>query len=235
MATSDSPKTPKPTEKTLEQQWLPQLDKLLPVVVVLVIISLLSVGAMHALGGTEKLRSLVLQAGSWAPIVFILLKASTYVVAPLSGTPLIITAGALFGMWPAMLYIVVGEVLGATLNFWIARLLGRPGIRRFAGAKAVKRVDDTLEHVGGWRALLLASLLLSSLYDFISYAAGLSKLPFKQFLAVTVVGVVPSALLYVFIGDTLTSGPGAMLMVLGLFLLLGLGWWLRRWLKQPKA
>lgn len=200
---------------------LPHWEKLLPALGVVVVISLVSVLVMQAFGGAEKIRGWVEGAGSWAPVVFILLKASTYVIAPLSGTPLKITAGALFGLWEGLLYTTVGDVLGGTLNFWIARLLGRPGIRRFAGAKAIKQVDDTVAHVGGWRALLLARLLLSSLYDFISYAAGLSSLPFKHYFWVTVVGGVPGAFIFVLLGDALASGPASLYMLIALAVIIG--------------
>ena len=39
-----------------------------------------------AFGGTERLRGAVEQAGPWAPLVYVLLKAATFVAAPMSGT-----------------------------------------------------------------------------------------------------------------------------------------------------
>jgi uncharacterized membrane protein YdjX (TVP38/TMEM64 family) len=207
---------------------LPHWDKLLPALIVVILISLASVWAMQALGGAEVVRGWVTGAGPWAPLVFVVLKASTYVIAPLSGTPLKLVAGAVFGVWEGLLYTTIGDVLGGSLNFWIARLFGRPGIRRFAGAAAIKQVDDTVEHVGGWRALLVARLVLSSLYDFISYAAGLANLSFRHYLWVTVVGGIPAGLLYVWIGDSLTTGPGATYILLGLGALIGLAWWVNR-------
>jgi uncharacterized membrane protein YdjX (TVP38/TMEM64 family) len=188
---------------------------------------------MQAFGGAEKIRGLVEGAGVWAPAVFILLKASTYVFAPLSGTPLKITAGALFGLWEGVLYTTLGDVLGGCLNFWIARLFGRPAIRRFAGAKGIKQVDETVEHVGGWKALFVARLVLSSLYDFISYAAGLSNLQFKHYLWVTVVGGIPAAILFVYVGDALIAGPGALYVLGALAVLVGLAMGLQ-WLQNRK-
>ena len=83
--------------------------------------------------------------------------------------------------------------------------------------------------MGGWKALLFARLVLSSLYDFVSYAAGLSNLPFKHYLWVTVLGGIPSGLLYVYIGDKLTTGPNALYFIGGLILLMLLAWWAQTW------
>lgn len=206
----DKPKLPAATNHMMVS-W----EKLLPALLVVLVISVGSVLAINALGGAEVMRSIVSSAGPWSPLVFVLLKASTYVFAPLSGTPLKLVAGAVFGVWEGLVLSLVGDVLGGTLNFWIARIFGRPGISRFVGAKAIRQVDETIEHAGGWRALLVARVVLSSLYDFISYAAGLSRLSFRQYFWVTVVGGVPSALLFVFIGDALITGPYAIWVLSG--------------------
>jgi uncharacterized membrane protein YdjX (TVP38/TMEM64 family) len=230
MDSRDKPATPTPQSNVLAIQW----ERYLPLLLVGVLISLVSVFVMQMWGGAERIRVLVAGAGAWAPLVFILLKASTYVIAPLSGTPLKIAAGALFGVWDGLLYTMAGDVLGGSLNFWIARLLGRPGIRRFAGAKAIAQVDETVEHAGGWRALLAARLVLSAVYDFISYAAGLSNLPFRQYLWVTVVGGVPAGLMYVFIGDALTRGPAVLYILGGLAVVMGVGVWMQRRAKSGR-
>jgi uncharacterized membrane protein YdjX (TVP38/TMEM64 family) len=193
----------------------------------MLVISLATVLLLDAFGGADKVRDYVAGSGVWAPLVFVALKAATYVIAPLSGTPMKITAGALFGVWGGLALLTIGDLLGGSLNFWIARLLGRPGIRRFAGPKAIKKVDETVEHVGGWRALLMARLILSPIYDFISYAAGMSNLKYRHFVWVTLVGGIPAGIVFVFFGDSLTKGPAVLwvlvsaLVVLGLAMLLG--------------
>lgn len=170
-------------------------------------ISVISYLIMNAVGGVEKLRSLVESAGLFAPLVFIGLKTLTYVIAPLSGTPLKLIGGALFGFWDGLLFIVIGDVLGASLNFWIARLFRVKAIVKLGGKKTLKQIDSTTQHVGGWRALLAARLFLSSLYDYIAYAAGLSNLPFRQFFLVTLFAGIPSSLFAAWMGDSLLSNP----------------------------
>ncbi len=172
---------------------------------VAVIISVASLVIVNLLGGAEKFRELIEGAGAWAPVVYIGLKAATYVIAPLSGTPVTLAGGALFGFLEGAGYVLIGDMIGASLNFWIARLFRAKAIVKLAGKKALKQIDETTRHVGGWRALLAARLLLASLYDFISYAAGLSNLPFKQFFWVSLLAGIPSTLLIAFIGDSLAT------------------------------
>lgn len=168
-------------------------------------ISGISVVVVNFFGGVEQFRSIIERAGPFAPLVYIFLKAATYVVAPLSGTPVKLAGGALFGFWEGFAYVLIGDMLGACLNFWIARLFRLKAVVKLAGKKALKQIDETTQHVGGWRALLVARLLLSGLYDFISYAAGLSNIPFRQFFWVSLLGGIPSTLVAVYLGDSLVS------------------------------
>lgn len=200
-------------EKPLGQILQDMTSKPLPkgVVIALLValgISALSLILMEVFDGATKMRLWIQNAGPWAPLVYVGLKASTYVVAPLSGTPVKLAGGALFGFWEGAMLGLTGDMIGASLNFWIARLFRNKGIAKFAGKKALKQIDDLTEHVGGWRALLAARLFLSSLYDFISYAAGISKLPFKQFFIVSLLAGIPSTLTAAWMGDAaVTNKP----------------------------
>lgn len=140
------------------------------------------------LGVGERLRELVEQTGAWSPVVYVAAKAAATIVAPFSGVPLKAASGTLFGFTGGIFYSVLGDVIGGCLCFLGARLLGRETVERIAGANCMARVDEISSHSGGWRALLLGRLALSSVYNLISYAAGLTRLPFGQYLAVTVFG-----------------------------------------------
>jgi uncharacterized membrane protein YdjX (TVP38/TMEM64 family) len=162
--------------------------------------------------GTERLQHMVAQIGPWAPAVYIALKASTYIVAPLSGSPLHVSAGALFGLSYGTLYSLAGDVVGGCANFWISRLLGRRVVVRFVGAQGMNRIDGFYRQLGGWRALLFARLFLSSVYDFISYAAGLTSLAFCRYLVITALGGVVPTLLVVAIGASVAENRRMLLL-----------------------
>src|SRR3954452_25223791 len=66
--------------------------------------------------GPERLRDAVAAAGPLAPIVFVLLKSITIIVTPISGTPLRLAAGTLFGFWPGVMLSILGSALGGSAN-----------------------------------------------------------------------------------------------------------------------
>lgn len=175
--------------------------RLLLLLVVVTGFTLATLIIVELVGGPAAFRSFIENAGPWTPVVYVLLKAATYVIAPLSGTSIKMASGALFGTWEGLVLSMIGDALGGSLNYWIARTLGRAGIRKFAGKQSLKEVDHVANRLGGWRTLAVARIVLSFMYDFISYAAGLARFPFGQFVIITVLGGIPITILYAFIGD----------------------------------
>lgn len=94
---------------------------------------LLTFGILFALAlffDFEVLRGYIERAGIWAPVLFIALKASTVVIAPLSGGPLYPLVGAFFGFFPGLIYAIIGDIIGYTLAFFISRKLGHPVVAK---------------------------------------------------------------------------------------------------------
>lgn len=155
--------------------------------------------------GPERLRDAVAATGPLAPIAYVLLKAATVVVTPISGSPLRLTAGALFGFWDGVALSVLGGVLGGSANFWIARRFGRGVVERLLGPAALGRVEPMLGRLANWRALALARVVLAPFWDALSYGVGLTKLRFRTYLAVAVVGDLMPTMILVGLGSSVAE------------------------------
>lgn len=159
--------------------------------------------------GVGRIQAYIENAGALAPFAYIALKAVTYIFAPLSAGPIQLSSGLLFGLWPGIFYSLLGEVIGGSISFLIARKWGRPVVARFVGANSITRVDRLIAGLGGWWALAYSRLFLFSIYDFVSYAAGLTTtITFRQyFLVSAVLGFIPT-FIFVAIGTSLTENRG---------------------------
>lgn len=169
--------------------------------------------------GIQQLQDAVASSGAVAPLFYVALKALTYVFAPLTSGPIQLSAGVLFGLWEGVLLTLIGEVIGGSISFWIARLAGRPMVRRLVGAAGMDRVDRFYaENLRGWQALAIARVLLFSFWDFLSYAAGLGPVRYRLYLWVSIVlGFIPT-FVFVYFGTTLTLNSNALLLA---YLLVG--------------
>ena len=205
------------------------LHKLAGIFLVVFVFTVVILLAGELLGGTEKLRELIEQAGAWAPIVYVMVKASTYIFAPLSGASIELTAGALFGVWTALLLSTAGNAIGGSINYLVARTLGRKGIEFFAGKKALTQVDHAAERVSNWKALLVARVALSPIYDFVSYAAGLVRVPYWQYILITVFVGLPVTLVFPFIGHAATESNLVIYILIGNMTLFAAGLGLVLW------
>ena len=182
--------------------------RLLAVVVLVVGLTIL----VGALGGGERLRVLVERSGPWAPVTYVAAKAAATIVAPFSGVPLKAASGALFGLAGGVLYSLVGDVIGGCVCFLGARYLGRSTVERLSRDGSTARLNGVLDRgLGGWRELLFLRVTFPAIYNLLSYAAGTTKLPFRQYLAVTTFGGIIHTSILVILGASVALGLEARL------------------------
>jgi uncharacterized membrane protein YdjX (TVP38/TMEM64 family) len=168
--------------------------------------------------GTERLQQMVSDAGPLAPVAYVLLRALTYIFAPLTTGPIQFASGVLFGVWQGIAYSIIGEVLGGSINFWIGRRFGRPLVLRIAGERGLQKAEEYYHLVGEWRGLAVARLLLFAMWDFLSYVIGFTPVKYVHYLWVSlIVGLIPTTVA-VFLGSQL-GGENQTLLIIGIIAL----------------
>ncbi len=155
--------------------------------------------------GVAAIQQKVASAGIFAPLVMILAKASTIVFAPLGGGPLYLVAGPLFGFPKGFLYVLCGDMLGSTIAFYISKFFGRKVMHKFLSDSGMKYIDDILYHLTTWKGLVYARVILVGLPEAVSYAAGLTALPFWLFWLITLAVYIAFDFALVALGNTLLS------------------------------
>ncbi len=140
--------------------------------------------------------------GVWGPIVYIAFFALSMVVAPIPTGPAPVAAAAAFGGVLGFFYTMIAGVIGAALCFWIARLWGRPLMRRFLPERVVDEIDRVTNYLG-LRVLFVLRLFPLLGVDAVSYAAGLTPIRFVPYLAISIVGTIPILALTSAIGEGL--------------------------------
>ncbi len=158
-------------------------------------------------------------AGPLAVIGFIALEV---VIAPIPGGFIPITVGALFGVWPGVLYTWIGNVIGSLLAFAIARSVGRPLVTRFVKPTTLARLDTFL-HRSPKLLWVMYSLPVFPI-DVITFAVGLSAISFRRFALVMGLGFVVSQFILTTVGERLLTASGWQRMVVaGIAVLVVLG------------
>lgn len=150
----------------------------------------------------------IAQAGVWAPLVLILAKATTVVIAPLSGSPIYPVAGAVFGFWKALPLLILGDFLGGSVAFLLSRFFGRNLAEKLLGGHG-NLISKALSMMGSVKGFLLVRLSFVTFPEIPAYAAGLSRIGYIPFILIyTAVGAFPTAIV-AGLGAYLTRDSGS--------------------------
>lgn len=170
------------------------------------------------------------QLGVVGPLVLAFLLALQVVLGSISGQILLISAGYVYGFWPAFWLNLLTIVGTSQLVFGLARWWGRPLVTRVVPAAILNKWMPLAERKGmGFFCLAFMTPIVPG--DFLNYVAGLTPLSGWRFAVANVCGRVPSTLLFTLIGSTgmqLTPTLLAGLLVVGLLALMAWAWFVGR-------
>lgn len=171
--------------------------------------------------------------GLWAPAAFVLLWVVACVFF-LPGLALTITGGLLFGAVWGTVWTTLGANLGAVAAFLIGRYAARGLVEGMVERnQALKKIDDGVRKQG-WRMLLITRLVPIFPFNLQNYAYGLTDIPLRTYVLVTLPAMLPATIAYNFAAGSIRTGDfGTTLWYLGIaaifFVLLSfLPGWARR-------
>lgn len=132
-------------------------------------------------------------------IVFFVIIFIAVVLVFLPITPFSLAAGAIYGWWGIPIA-YSGAVLGALIAFWIARGAGHKYVRGFCEKRRIARAIVQVMVTGGFRLVLLVRLSGMLPFAVQNYSFGLTAVDWRAYLAASMIGLVPGAIIKVWIG-----------------------------------
>jgi uncharacterized membrane protein YdjX (TVP38/TMEM64 family) len=170
----------------------------------------------HYFSHPDELRRLVQGWGAWAPLGIIGFQVLQIVVAPLPGNVVSFATGYALGFWPGILWVMLGVIAGAAVDFMLARLLGRRLLRYLLPPDRLARLDRTVVRRGTFYIFLLL-LVPNPVGDLTYYLAGLTALPLPLFLGLVLLGRLPSNIIECALGSGATRFGWPQWAMLGAF------------------
>lgn len=151
----------------------------------------------------EGMRQFILSYGHWAPVVSIGLMVIQSLVPFVPGLVITITNAWIFGWQYGALYSWIGALLGAILDFGVARWYGRLVVERFVNMKYISRTDTFLQRYG-LLAVFITRITPIIPFKVVSYGAGLTTMSLCKFVFATAIGQAPATILYSILGQNIT-------------------------------
>jgi len=150
-------------------------------------------------GDIAGLRDYILSFGLWAPVASCFLMVLQALVAPVPSFLITFANGLAFGVFWGWMLSLFGHVLAAAVCFGISRSLGRVPVEVLVGKTGLESADRWFARWGVY-AVFVARLVPGVAFDVISYAAGLTRMRFKNFVLATALGIFPQTFLYSYLG-----------------------------------
>lgn len=164
-------------------------------------------------GDFTKVSDFVAKYGPYAMAVSFMLMILQSIAAPIPAFVLTLANANLFGWWQGAVLSWSSAMAGATVCFFIARILGRDVTERLTTKAGLENIDLFFEKHGG-QSILIARLLPFISFDIVSYAAGLTSMSFLNFFVATGIGQLPATIVYSYVGGMLTGGAKKLFMAL---------------------
>ncbi|MFT5721326.1 MAG: putative membrane protein YdjX (TVP38/TMEM64 family) [Motiliproteus sp.] len=146
----------------------------------------------------QVIIELARQSGMAGPLVIVAVMSAAIVFSPLPSAPIAMAAGAIYGHYEGTVYVFTGALLGASIAFGIARVLG------FTAAHDWLNQRFPAWKLGDQRRLMwlvmLSRLLPFISFDLVSYAAGVTQLSYGRFFIATSMGILPASFLLAHFG-----------------------------------
>ena len=166
-------------------------------------------------GDLAGLRDYIVSFGLWAAVASCSLMVLQALAAPVPSFLITFANGLAFGVFWGWMLSLFGHVLAAALCFGISRALGRVPVEVLVGRTGLESADRWFARWGLY-AVFAARLVPGVAFDAISYAAGLTRMRFRNFLIATALGIFPQTFLYSYLGRQAPQYVGLFLVTSGL-------------------
>lgn len=155
----------------------------------------------------DSLSITIKNCGKYAFICFLIIFTLKPLMMFLPAAVFSVVGGIIFGSAKGFTLNMIGFFLSGTVAFLIARNLGKEIVDKILKGKAIKLNNNLGKN--GFKVLFLLRLPPVLPYDPLSYACGLTKIKYKDFIYASLLGVVPETLCYSVMGQNIfnSSSP----------------------------
>ena len=136
--------------------------------------------------------------GFWGPAAFIAGYILTS-IAFIPGAVMTLAAGAVFGLFKATIYVLIGATLGSAGAFLISRYLARKMVAAWISGNPGFTAIDRAVGAQGFKMVLLMRMSPVFPYNLLNYSLGLTTVRFTDYVLASI-GILPGTLLYAYYG-----------------------------------
>lgn len=168
------------------------------------------------------LRDWILSYGSYSVLIFLGLQVLQVVAFFIPGEIFQVAGGYIFGAYYGFFLCIVGSIIGGVVNFYIARVLGRPFIEKIVSKKdgwllnKLTNFSEDPQHEFKLKKLIFIFYLIPGIpKDILGYICGITKIKFRDYIILSNLAKMPALFVSTFFGHNIGEQ--------NIFMLVGIG------------
>ncbi|WP_226585392.1 TVP38/TMEM64 family protein [Halobacillus litoralis] len=158
----------------------------------------------------KNIRAYILSFGSIGPLIFM----GLYIIGPIVVFPtsvLSLAAAFAYGIWPGMLYIIIGATGAGITGYFMGKFFG-DSVLKFHQSKWASSIYERMKGQGFMYVFILRLIPIVG-FDILSYLAGMTRVKLFSFILATVIGMLPGTFAYSLVGTSLASGDRTLIFI----------------------
>ena len=139
-------------------------------------------------------------------LIILILQILQVIICVIPGQPIQFAASYMLGVGGGLLLSLIGAAIGATIAFYLAKLLGRDMLYLLFDKNKVQDYQRKLNSGKGLLIVLLIYVLPGVPKDLVAYVAGISEMKFKPFIIISTIGRCPGMIGSLLLGHFYGAG-----------------------------
>ena len=139
-------------------------------------------------------------------LIIVILQILQVIICVIPGQPIQFAASYMLGVGGGLLLSLIGAAIGATIAFYLAKLLGRDMLYLLFDKNKVQDYQRKLNSGKGLLIVLLIYVLPGVPKDLVAYVAGISEMKFKPFIIISTIGRCPGMIGSLLLGHFYGAG-----------------------------
>ena len=148
----------------------------------------------------DLIKLFVDKSGIWGPLILFFARGISIILPALPSSIFSLIAGGVLGFKEGYLTIVLSDLICCQLAFFIARKYGRIPVERLVGKKPMQRLEKFNRYQLEENFFLMTGLLMTGLFDFLSYSIGLGGTRWRTFTPALIISLLISDSILVAVG-----------------------------------
>ena len=137
--------------------------------------------------------------------IYLACQAVIVIVTILPGQVVQMAGGFIYGFLKALILSMIGVILGSTISFNLARIIGQRPMNLIFGEEKFTKYKDMLDTRQAHRVIFLLYLVPGLPKDMIAYAAGISRIKYPSFMFLSLAGRLPATCASLLMGTLIHS------------------------------